>query len=119
MIPWAPGGGTDVVGRALADAMDKLVDVNVIVENREGAGSATGSAYVQNADPDGLTLLLNSPSVITQTFIARNEGTDSVDYEKLSAVANVNADPYTMQVSTERPWKTLRELIDYAEAEPR
>lgn len=118
VIPWAPGGGTDVVGRALAEAMDDLVDVNVVVENRDGAGSATGSAYVQDSDPDGLTLLLNSPSVITQTFVTQAEGTDSVDYEKLIPIANVNADPYTMQVSTDRPWKSLSEMIDYAKANP-
>lgn len=118
VVPWSAGGGTDVVARALAKAMSDVGDVNVIVENREGAGSALGSGYVQKSDPDGHTLLFNTSSVITQTYTSQEEGTDTVDYTQLVPVANVNADPYTMQVGPNSKWDNLEELVDFARKNP-
>lgn len=118
VVPWAAGGGTDLVGRALADAMTEFVDEEVVVENVEGAGSAIGSAEVQNSEPDGHTLLLNTASTITQTYMGRHEGTETVNYEELIPVANVNVDPYTMQVGPDAPWESLSELIDHARENP-
>jgi tripartite-type tricarboxylate transporter receptor subunit TctC len=118
VVPWSAGGGTDIVGRALAQAMSDVSGVDVIVENREGAGSAIGSGYVQKSDPDGYTLLFNTSSVISQTYVAQEEGADTLDYTQLVPVANVNSDPYTMQVNPNSEWSTLAEFIEYAKAHP-
>ena len=62
IVPWAAGGGTDVVARALAESMKKFTDVAVVVDNVTGAGGSTGNAKVAEAAPDGYTSLFNGGS---------------------------------------------------------
>src|SRR5579864_9829705 len=58
VVPFAPGGGTDVVARTLADAMAKELRVSVIIENKPGAGTIIGTQAVATSAPDGYTLLM-------------------------------------------------------------
>ena len=60
VVPYAPGGGVDIVARTLADYISTKLGKLVIVENRTGAGGNVGSAFVAKSDPDGYTLLLGS-----------------------------------------------------------
>lgn len=65
VVPFGPGGGTDTYGRYLSEALSKLWGEAVVIENRPGAGSALGAAYVAKAKPDGYTLLFVSTSYTT------------------------------------------------------
>ena len=60
IIPFPPGGGSDAQARTLALELSKMWNQQVIVENKPGAGTTIGAAYVANAAPDGYTLYLNS-----------------------------------------------------------
>ncbi len=64
VVPWDAGGGTDVVGRALTEAMKKFTSANIVVENITGAGGSTGNKKVADAAPDGYTLLFNGDTDI-------------------------------------------------------
>ena len=65
IIPFAPGGTTDILGRILAQQMTTILGQNVIVENKGGAGGNIGAEVVANAPPNGYTLLLASGSMMT------------------------------------------------------
>src|ERR1700745_1990139 len=60
VVPFAPGGGTDVVARTLAQEMQKDLGVNVLIENKPGAGTIIGTQAVAVSDPDGYTLLMGT-----------------------------------------------------------
>ena len=72
VIPFAPGGSNDTIGRFLADRLGKMWKQTVVVENRPGAGSAIGSAHVTQAKPDGYTLLFVSSSFTTNAATQKN-----------------------------------------------
>lgn len=65
VVPYPPGGSGDVQARIIAAAMSRRLGQSVVVENRPGAGTAIGAAYVANAKADGYTLLLSSGSTFT------------------------------------------------------
>ena len=59
ILPWNPGGSTDLTGRALADAMGKSMGTNIVVTNTPGSGGSVGSLTVQKAEKDGYNILAN------------------------------------------------------------
>jgi tripartite-type tricarboxylate transporter receptor subunit TctC len=65
IVPFAPGGGTDIVGRLIAERLGRELNQSVIVANKPGAGAALGAGYVANAQPDGYTLLLGTSAEMT------------------------------------------------------
>jgi len=69
IVPFAPGGGADIVARLLADFMSKDVGKPVIIENKPGAGTIVGTAEVARATPDGYTLLMATPPFIVNPSI--------------------------------------------------
>ncbi|MEN9586965.1 MAG: hypothetical protein RIT15_540 [Pseudomonadota bacterium] len=114
VIPFAAGGPTDVVGRAIAASMTKSTGNPVIVENKVGAGGTVGSAYVKNAKPDGYTFLLHHIGMATAPALYRKLSFNPLtDFEYISQVVDV---PMTLVARKDFPAKDIKELITYVKA---
>ena len=117
IVPWAPGGSTDILARALAEQLTRSMGQPVIVDNRAGASGNIGSNFVAKAKPDGYTLLVGSMSTHAMNpALMENmpfKGVD--DFTPIAQMANVIN---TMVVSNSVPAKTVREFIAYAKANP-
>jgi tripartite-type tricarboxylate transporter receptor subunit TctC len=114
VIPFAAGGPTDVVGRAIAASMTKSTGNPVIVENKVGAGGTVGTAYVKNAKPDGYTFLLHHIGMSTAPALYRKLSFNPLtDFEYVSQVVDV---PMTLIVRKDFPAKDMKELMAYVKA---
>ncbi|MBS0319855.1 MAG: tripartite tricarboxylate transporter substrate binding protein [Proteobacteria bacterium] len=116
VIPFAPGGSNDTVGRALAEALGKKLGQSVVVDNRGGGGSTLGTDLVAKAAPDGYTLLFVSSSFTTNAAIKKSLPYDPL--KDLLPVALVGASPLAVVVGNKFPPKTMVELLAYAKAHP-
>lgn len=113
IVPFAPGGSTDILGRLLADAMQPILGQTVIVENKAGAGGNIGGQFVVNADPDGYTLLLAAagPTVINPSLYKDMKFSPVTDLAPITAITNEHN---LMAINPSIPAKTLPEFIEYA-----
>jgi tripartite-type tricarboxylate transporter receptor subunit TctC len=117
IVPFVPGGSSDITARTIAPGMEKVLGQTVIVENKPGANGAIAAQALKNAKPDGYTLMVGSIG----TF-AINEGL----YKKLSYnpsedfdyVSQLVRNPNVLVVSSKIPVKTVAELIKYAAKHP-
>ena len=115
VVPFAPGGATDIVTRVVAQRLSDLWAQSVVVDNRAGAGGNIGADIVAKAAPDGYTVLMTSGSIVTanQHIYKRMPFDPSRD---LAAVTNVASGPQIIAVNAAFSAKTLKELIDLARA---
>lgn len=117
VVPQAPGGTTDTIARIFAPAMEKILGQPIVVENRAGAGSTTGIEYVSKAKPDGYTLgVAAQASMTTSPLTIPNVGFDPL--KDFAPVYNFASVPVALIVNVELGPKTLKELVDYAKANP-
>lgn len=114
IIPYAAGGATDLIFRALAATTQKYLGKAVIVVNRPGGGGTIGVTEVQQAKPDGYTLL----SAITPLTILPHQVKTTFTYKDFEPIINVVKDPGMFLVKSDSPWKTLSEFLDYAKKNP-
>jgi tripartite-type tricarboxylate transporter receptor subunit TctC len=116
IVPFAPGGGTDVVARTLAQEMAKDLGVSVIIENKPGAGTIIGTQAVATSDPDGYTLLMgtfaNAVNPSLQAMLPYDHDRD------FAAVALVARSFNIVVVNPKSPIKSIADLIAAAKAEP-
>ena len=117
IVPWAPGGSTDIIARAIAEQLTKSLGQSVIVENRAGAAGNIGSNLVAKARPDGYTLLVGSMSThaMNPALIPSMPFKGAEDFTPVALVANV---VNTMVINAAVPATNVRELIAYAKANP-
>jgi tripartite-type tricarboxylate transporter receptor subunit TctC len=116
IVPLAAGGPTDTNARVVADQLSKIWGQQVIVDNRAGAGTNIGNAFVAHADPDGYTLLFGTSSLASNGALYR-----SLDYDPttdLAPISLVARFPFFMFVPNSSPANTVKQLIDYAKAQP-
>jgi tripartite-type tricarboxylate transporter receptor subunit TctC len=117
IVPFPPGGATDISARLLGEQLSRIWGQQVIIENRGGAGGGVGAAEAARAAPDGYTLFFPSGSVVTanQHIYAKM----SYDPEKdFIPVTNVVTGPQVLTVPAKSPFKTVKDLIDFAKANP-
>jgi tripartite-type tricarboxylate transporter receptor subunit TctC len=114
IVPYAPGGATDLVFRALAASAQRSLGQAVVVVNRAGGGGAVGFTEAAQAKPDGYTLT----TVITPVTILPHQVKTAFTYQSFEPILNVVQDPAMFQVQAGAPWKTLKEFIDYARNNP-
>ena len=116
VTPFAPGGGTDVFGRILAQRLSEVYSQQFIVENRPGAGSTLGTEYVAKAPPDGYTLLMTSASFSFNPGLYSKLRYDSIrDFTAVSQVVRV---PHVIVVLPSFPAANLQELVKIARLRP-
>jgi len=117
IVPFSPGGTTDVVARALAQNLTEAWGQSVVVENRAGAGGNIGADLVAKAPPDGHTILMTSGSIFTvNPHMYKQLPFDPI--KDFVAVTNVASGPQLVVVHPSVPAKNVKELIALAKAKP-
>ena len=116
IVPWSPGGGTDVAMRALAEATGKHLGQRLIVENRPGAAGTIGPAWMaRNAKPDGYVV---SQMPITVFRLPHTTKTDFDPLSDFTWIINLTGYTFGVVIRADSPWKTWQEFIAYARANP-
>lgn len=117
IVPWAPGGSTDILARAIAEQLTKSMGQPVIVDNRAGASGNIGSNMVAKAKPDGYTLLIGSMSThaMNPALMPNMPFKGAEDFTPIALVANVIN---TLVVNPSVPARNVQELVAYAKAHP-
>jgi tripartite-type tricarboxylate transporter receptor subunit TctC len=117
IVPWAPGGSTDILARIVAEHLRQSLGQPVIIENRTGASGNIGTLAVARAAPDGYTLLFNTMSVHTMNhaLFATMPFDGGKDFSPITLLAYVTN---TMVVHPSVPANTVAEFIAYAKANP-
>lgn len=116
VVPFAPGGGTDLIARTLAGEMAKNLGQHVIVENRPGAGTILGSAAVANSAADGYTLLIATFAHAVNPSLNPKLPYDT--FNAFSPVALVARSFNVVVVNPRLPYRSVQDLIVAAKAEP-
>jgi tripartite-type tricarboxylate transporter receptor subunit TctC len=117
IVPFASGGGSDTVGRVIAQALSTSLGQGFVVENRTGAGGAIGAEAVAKSAPDGYTLLLGSTSEIVHLVnVSTKVPYDPVkDFLPISLVGSV---PMALTVNEALPASSVQDLVRLAKAQP-
>jgi tripartite-type tricarboxylate transporter receptor subunit TctC len=119
VVPFPPGGVADLTARPVAAALEKGLKTPVGVVNKTGAAGAVGMASVANARPDGYTLLmaLSSISIIPEADKLFGR-TPAYAMEQLAPIALISADPTILVARSDRPWITVKDLVEDARRRP-
>ena len=106
VIPFDAGGSADIEGRLLAEEMGAVLGVTVIPVNRPGAGGALAYSYVNDAEPDGYTVMWTSTSILTIT----NLGNVPFGFDALDHIGRVEHQPLVFAVGADSPWSDMESL---------
>lgn len=117
VVPFAPGGGADSLARAVGQGMSTYLKQPVIVDNKPGGDATIASAYVKSAAPDGYTILFGSNTGFSGApALHKDIGYDPV--KDFTPISMMGMFPYFLAVNKDVPVKSLRELVEYARANP-
>lgn len=116
IVPFAPGGFTDVVARILGQKLSIAMGQQFVVENKAGAGSTIGTDYVAKAPPDGYTLVMISTTHVISPWIYKNMPYDPI--RSFTAISKLVDSPYVLLVNPKVPARNVQELIALAKAAP-
>lgn len=115
VVPFPPGGGTDIVARVIAQRMTETLGEQVVVDNRGGAGGTIGAEIAARAAPDGYTLIMVSGSYAVNPTLYKLSY-DPID--GVTPIAQIATGPFVVVVHPSVPAKNIRELIALAKAKP-
>jgi len=117
MVPFPPGGSTDIIARIVAQKLSAQLGQNVVVENRGGAGGTIGTAVVAKAAPDGYSLVVGTTSthVVAPSVYAKLEYDPVKDFAPVGLMA---VTPYLLVVNPSVPAKTVADLVGLMRAQP-
>jgi len=117
VVPFGPGSGSDIIGRVVADELRQAFDQPFVVDNRPGASAQIAAEAVVKAPPDGYTLMITTNTVQSANpFLFKKLNYDPVkDFTSISTVMTL---PYLMLVEPNSPFKSVRELVEFARANP-
>jgi tripartite-type tricarboxylate transporter receptor subunit TctC len=114
ICPWAPGGGTDTILRALCKETEKYLGQTITVTNNTGGGGAVGHSAIMQAAPDGYTVGM----ITFELNSLPPQGLIPFDYKAYDPLMRINADPAALTVNKDAPFNSLKDFIDYAKANP-
>ncbi|MBM3358940.1 MAG: tripartite tricarboxylate transporter substrate binding protein [Betaproteobacteria bacterium] len=116
IVPFAPGGGNDILGRVIAVKLHESFGVSVVVDNRGGAGGTIGTDILAKSPPDGYTVLINNVSLAVNVTLYPKLPYDTL--KDLEPVSLVGRQPNILVVHPSLPAKTVKDLIALARAKP-
>lgn len=116
IVPFPPGGGTDILARTIGQKLTEAWAVPVLIDNRGGANGTIGAAMVAKAPPDGQTLLIVPSGFAVNPSIYKNLPFDSV--KDLAPVSQLAAGPLVLVVHPSFPPKNVKELVAFVKARP-
>ena len=116
IVPYSAGGPADTVGRLLSERLQQSLGQPVIVVMKDGAGTIIGTEYAARSTPDGYTLLLNTTAIVTNALLYKKLPYDL--QRDLEPLAMYYVQPNIVVVPPSSPFKSLKELIAYAKANP-
>ena len=115
IVPYGPGG-VDLQVRAMAPTLSRILGQQVVIENREGGGAVIGTNAVRNSTPDGYTILFTGTSALAVVpHMRKDVGYTADDF---AAIGNATGTPLLIAVRADAPYKTLKELVAHAKANP-
>jgi tripartite-type tricarboxylate transporter receptor subunit TctC len=117
IIPFAPGGSGDVIGRVIGDELRKILNTTIVVENRPGGNGLVGAGQIAKSPPDGYTIGYSTNTVHTGGFSAfKTMPFHPInDFEPIALTASA---PLILAVNVDHPAKTLKEFVDWAKKNP-
>ena len=119
VVPFSPGGISDVIGRPFLFSLGKVLKQSFVVENRPGAGGGVGMSYAARAKPDGYTLMVALSSISAIPASDRLFGRPpSYEIKQFAPIALISADPAFLVVRADSPWKTVKDFVEAAKANP-
>ena len=116
IVPYAAGGGPDVLMRQMAPAIGEALGQSIVVENRVGAAGVLAAQFVANAPPDGYTLLMGSSTHLILKILQPSLGFDPL--KDFAFIGNMSTSPSILVVPSESPYKTAEQLAAAAKAAP-
>lgn len=117
VVPFAAGGGTDLIARSFANNLSEVWKQPVVVDNRGGAGGRIGTALVAKAKPDGYTILFGSATVIT-VAPALHENLEYDPIKELAPVVEIAYTPQVLSAHPSFPAKSVKDLVQLAKNKP-
>ncbi len=115
LIPYAPGGPSDVAARAMGQKLEERLKQPIVVDNRPGANAVIAGNALLASPADGYTILMANAASLTSTFIKAPPFNSLKDFEPVSPILGAS---YAVLVNGDLPVKTLPELVAYAKANP-
>jgi len=111
VVPFTPGGSTDITARLVSNRLQEIWDQSVVVENKPGAGGNIAADMVAHSDPDGYTIFISGPGMATNQFLYPSLSYDSV--VDFAPVTMLITQPNLMCVPNSSPAKSVKEFIAY------
>ena len=115
VVPYAPGGVVDFIGRTLGQRLSQQVGQPVVIDNRPGAGGMIGIEYTARSMPDGHTIVLMDPAVVINPVLQEKP---LYELKDLATLAVIGSSPLVLTVNPQLPVKDVAQLIQYAKANP-
>ena len=114
IIPWAAGGGGTINAQVLQPDFEKAINGSVQIINKTGGGGTIAWNFVANAPPDGYTVGIVNPSLVVTQYTNKT----GISFKKFEPIITTVIVPAGVAVKADSPWKTFKEFIDYAKANP-
>ena len=114
VVPYSPGGRTDLTARIVSGVFEKYLGVSVVIENKPGASSVRGSKEVARSKPDGYSLGFFSNGFVASQYTV----TTPNNAKEFELIGLINTDPAAIAVVANAPWRSLKELVEYAKKNP-
>lgn len=116
IVPFSPGGGTDIIARIVTQRLGEKLGTQFIVENKPGAAGTIGASSVAKADPDGYTLLVYHIAMVTVHHVQKNVPYDPL--KDFTPIGQIAAATNAVAVNAQLPVKNFKEFVELAKREP-